>query len=172
MSKTIQLDADSIHKALTENKPTSLTALYKSLGGSGSIPGSTAAKMKALVPGLAETLTANKGVGSPATKPVAKEPKAAKPRASKVPRHPQNPFREGSNYGTLVDLIAAAGKDGVAKDALIKAYCKATGKEERLARFDLSVIVSAAQDAEKRHRSCRDGFQILRTGDNLSVTFG
>ena len=57
-------------------------------------------------------------------------------------------------------------------DALIKSYCRATGKEERLARFDLSVIVSASQDAERRHRSCRDGFSICRVGDNLSVTFG
>lgn len=170
--KAIEMTAEAVSKALDESKATSLTGLYKAMGGSGSIPGSTAKRMRELVGDLEERLASNKVVGSPATKRAEKEPKAAKPKASKIPRHPQNPFREHSGYGTLVDLIAQAGSDGIAKDALVKAYCRATGKQERLAKFDLSVIVSASQDAEKRHRSCRDGFQILRTGDNLSVTFG
>jgi hypothetical protein len=171
--KAIEMTAEAVNKALEASKATSLTGLYRALGGSGSIPGSTAKRMRELVGDLEERLAKNKAVGSPATKPTAKkEPKAAKPKASRVPRHPQNPFREGSNYGTLVDLIAQAGQTGVSKDSLIKSYCRATGKEERLAKYDLSVIVSASQDAEKRHRSCRDGFQVIRVGDNLSVTFG
>ena len=179
MSKTIEINADSIKKAL-ESKPTSLTGLWKVLGGSGSVSGSASKKMREAVPGVEAILSANKAgttkaegkVVPPKSKRGQKgNKKTVKSSKSAIPRHERNPFREGSGYGLLVDLLAHAGSKGIGKPELIKAYVKASGKDEQHSKYDLAVILSASTDSEKKHRSCRDGFSILREGDHLQIRF-
>ena len=173
----IEITADAINKALAEHKPTSLTGLWKALGGKGSVPGSTAKKMREAVPDILERLEANKPLETLKSKPTT-EKKTTKPtpkstgfKSGKFPRNPKNPFREGSGYGLLTDIIASSGSNGIAKDEVVKAYCKATGKDAQHARYDLAVILSASTDSERKHRSCRDGFSVLREGDNLRIKF-
>lgn len=180
MSKTIEINADSIKKAL-ESKPTSLTGLWKALGGSGSVSGAASKRMREAFSGIEAILAKNK-VGADKSKgkvvPTKSQhwqkgdKKTAKaPKKSAVPRHPKNPFREGSGYGLLVDLLAHAGSKGIGKPELIQAYAKTSGKDEQHSKFDLAVILSASTDSEKKHRSCRDGFSILREGDHLQIRF-
>jgi hypothetical protein len=181
MSKTIKIDAETIKQALQSSKLTSLTGLWKSLGGSGSVSGSASKKMREAVPGIEKTLAENKGKtakaeGSVETTAGKRLPKTDKKPAkatkkSAVPRNLKNPFREGSGYSLLVDLLANAGSKGIGKPDLIKAYAKATGKDEQHCKYDLAVILSASSDSERKHRSCRDGFVLNRTNDHLSIRF-
>ena len=180
MSKTIKIDAETIKNAL-ESNPTSLTGLWKALGGSGSVSGSASKRMRNEFPGLEAILAENKAgtakaegaVVSTETKQVQKADKkpAKAPKKSAVPRHPKNKFREGSGYGLILDLIADAGSKGIGKEDLLKAYCKETGKDIVHAKYDLAVINSASETSEKRHRSCADGFTILKEGDNYRIRF-
>ena len=174
MSKTIEITAESIKKAL-ESKPTSLTGLWKALGGSGSVSGSASKRMRNEFPGLEAILAENKEKTAKADGAV--EPtkgkrgqKGEKSIKSAIPRHPKNPFRPGG-YATLVDLIAAAGSKGIGKEDLLKAYCKASGKDLTHAKYDLAVINSAREDSDKRHRSCADSFTLLKEGDCFRVRF-
>ena len=180
MSKTIEINAESIKKAIESSKPTSLTGLWKALGGSGSVSGSASKKMREAGPGIEGVLAENKaGTAkaegeqvSPKSKPAKKaDKKPAKSPKSSIPRHQKNPFREGSGYGLLVDLLAQAGAKGIGKPELIKAYSSASGKDETHCRYDLAVILSAATTSEKIHRSCRSGFSILREQDHLRIKF-
>lgn len=84
-------------------------------------------------------------------------------------RHPKNPFRNGSGYGTLVDIIAWA-DPGILKEPLLKIYCTVTGKSEKRAKFDLAVIESA-QRGKPRHKSCRSGFVIHKNRNAYSIEF-
>lgn len=180
MSKPIEINADSIKQAL-ESKPTSLTGLWKALGGSGSVSGSASKRMREAWPGIEAVLSANKAGTAKAEGPVVptkskQGQKATKKTAkvtkkSSVPRHPKNPFREDSGYGLLIDLIANAGSKGIGKPELIKAYVKASGKDEQHSKYDLAVINSAREGSDKRHRSCADGFTILKEGDNFRIEF-
>ena len=180
MSKTIEINADSIKKAL-ESKPTSLTGLWKALGGSGSVSGSAAKKMREAVPGIEGILSTNKA-GTAKTEGKVVPPKSKRGQKgdkrtakavakSKVPRHKDNPFRLGSGYGLLLDIIANAGEKGIGKEDLLKAYCKATGKDIIHAKYDLAVINSASETSDKRHRSCADGFTVLKETDNYRIRF-
>ena len=181
MSKTIQITADAIKKALESSNPTSLTGLWKALGGSGSVSGSASKKMREAVPGIEAILAGNKAGTAKAEGPVVPtkskrgqkgDKKSAKPAAKTgIPRHPKNPFRDGSGYGLLVDIIASAGSKGIGKEELLKAYCKATGKDIVHAKYDLAVINSASETSERRHRSCADGFTILKETDNYRIRF-
>ena len=169
MSK-IQIDAESINKALAGSKPTSLTGLWKLLGGKGSVPGSTAKKMREAVPDIVERLEANKGTATP--KSDGQKPKTStvpKSGKSACPRHPRNPFRENSAYGLLVDLLAQAGDKGISRDDLLKDFCRITKKPLQNAKYDLQVILSASTDSERLHRSCREGFSILRQGTHYTL---
>ena len=181
MSK-VDLSQQKIIIALESRSPKSLTEVYRILGGTGKLSGTLAAKIRAAVPYIEKTLAENKAGAakaegeevSPKSKPAQKADKkpAKAAKKSPVPRHPKNPFREGSGYGLLVDLIAAAGsKDGIGKEDLLKAYCKATGKDIVHAKYDLAVINSAAETSEKRHRSCADSFTIIKTVDNYRIRF-
>ena len=180
MSK-LELSREKIVEVLESKKPKSLTEIYRLLGGSGKLSGTMAGKLRNLVPDIEKVVADNKAGavqadGKPeATLRISKTSKAdkkpAKAGKSKYPRHEKNPFRPGSGYGLLVDIIADAGSKGIGKPDLLKAYCKATGKDDQHARFDLAVINSAREDSEKRHRSAADGFTILKEGDNYRVRF-
>ena len=180
MSKTIEINADSIKKAL-ESKPTSLTGLWKALGGSGSVSGSASKRMREAFSGIEAILAGNKAETAKAEGPVIptkskRGPKTDKkpakaPKKSAVPRHPKNPFREGSGYGLLVDLIASVGSKGIGKETLLAEFCRISGKDLQHAKYDLAVINSASETSERRHRSCADGFTILRETDNYRIRF-
>ena len=178
MSKSVQIDAETIKKAL-ESNPTSLTGLWKALGGSGSVSGSASKRMRNEFPGLEAILAENKGKtakgeGSEettATKPAKRaEKKPSKSSKSAVPRHPKNPFREGSGYGLILDIIANAGSKGIGKEDLLKAYGKISGKDLTHAKYDLAVVTSAAV-GRTRHRSMKDGVTIILDGANYQVRF-
>ena len=179
MSKTIEINAESISKAL-ESKPTSLTGLWKALGGSGSVSGSASKRMRNEFPGLEAVLAENKGKTAKAegseettaTKPAKRADKkpAKAPKKSAVPRHPKNPFREGSGYGLILDIIADAGSKGIGKEDLLKAYGKISGKDLTHAKYDLAVVTSAAV-GRTRHRSMKDGATIILDGANYQVRF-
>jgi hypothetical protein len=169
MSK-IQLSEESISKALI--LATSLTAVWHSLGGKGSIPGSTSKKLRELCPDIMQRLAANKGNATPKAKDQKPKPRIVpKSGKSACPRNAKNPFREGSAYGLLVDLLAQAGDKGISRDDLLKDFCKITKKPLQNAKYDLQVILSAARDSEKLHRSCREGFSILREGLHYRIKF-
>ena len=178
MSKSVQIDAETIKKAL-ESNPTSLTGLWKALGGSGSVSGSASKRMRNEFPGLEAILAENKGKTAKAegpkettaTKPVKKaDKKPAKNPKTAVPRHPKNPFREGSGYGLILDIIANAGSKGIGKEDLLKAYGKISGKDLTHAKYDLAVVTSAAV-GRTRHRSMKDGVTIILDGANYQVRF-
>ena len=181
MSKTIEINAESIKKALESSKPTSLTGLWKALGGSGSVSGAVAKKMREEFSGIEEILAENKAgtakaegtvVSAKAKRLPKTDKKPAKAsRKSAVPRHPKNPFREGSGYGLLVDLIASVGSKGIGKETLMAEFCRISGKDLQHAKYDLAVINSASETSERRHRSCADGFTILRETDNYRIRF-
>ena len=177
MSK-VEISQQKISVALESRKPSSLTEVYRILGGTGKLSGTLAAKIRGAVPGIEKTLAQNKDAGSAKSEGAGESPKANPPKkvgkkSAKivVPRHPKNPFREGSSYGLLVDLLASVGPKGIGKPDLIKAYSSASGKDETHCRYDLAVILSASTTAEKMHRSCRSGFSILREGDHLRIRF-
>ena len=181
MSKSIEINAESIKKAL-ESHPTSLTGLWKALGGSGSVSGSASKKMREAVPGIEAILSANRAGTAKAEGRVIptkskrgqkgdKKPAKA-PKKSAVPHDSRNPFRKwDSGYGLLVDLIANAGSNGIGKEMLLSEYCRITGKDLQHAKYDLAVINSASKDSDRRHRSCRDGFTIIKEGENFRIQF-
>ena len=178
---TMELSKEKIVEILESKSPKSLTEVYRLLGGGNKLSGSTAKKLRETAPGIEGILAGNKAgtakserlVAMPKEKRVQKAVKkvAKSPRKSTVDRHPKNPFRAGSSYGLLVDLIASAGSKGIGKPDLIRAFSKASGKDETHARYDLAVILSASTDSERKHRSCRDGFALIREGDHLRIKF-
>ena len=180
MSK-VELSPQKIIVALESRSPKSLTEVYHILGGTGKLSGTLAAKIRAAVPYIEKTMAENKGKTekvegeevSTKSKPgkMADKKPAKTPKKSPVPHDSRNPFRPGSGYSLLVDIIAAAGPKGIGKEDLLKAYCKATGKDIVHAKYDLAVINSASETSEKRHRSCADGFTILKETDNYRIRF-
>lgn len=186
----VEISREKIVEVLESKSPKSLTEVYRHLGGQGKLSGSVAGELRSLVDGIDDLVASNKaGAGTAKSegepkgnKPTlqtsgkSKGPKqSAKERSpaskSKVPRHPKNPFREGSGYGLIVDLLAQAGAKGIGKPELIKAYAKYSGKKEINCRYDLAVILSASSTSEKIHRSCRSGFVIERESDHLRIKF-
>lgn len=89
---------------------------------------------------------------------------------SSYPRHPKNPFRDGFNYARLVDIIAAAGPQGIDEESWIQACCEASRKARNLVKNDLAVIKSARR-GRKRHSSCREGFVIVERGGRFTIRF-
>ncbi len=181
MSKTITINAESIKQALGTSKPTSLTGLWKSLGGSGSVSGAVAKKMREEFSGIEEILAENKAGTSKAegseetavTKRVQKvsQKPSNSPSKTEIPRHPKNPFRHSeTGYGLLVDLIANAGSNGIGKEALLAKYCEISGKDLQHAKYDLAVINSGVAGGT-RHRSMRDGVTVIKDVDNYRIRF-
>lgn len=181
MSK-IELSPQKIIIALESRSPKSLTEVYRILGGTGKLSGTLAAKIRAAVPYIEKTLAENKaGTAKVEGEEVSSKSKPAKkadkkpamtPKKSPVPRHPKNPYRKSdTGYGLLLDLISNAGPKGIGKEALLSKYCEISGKDLQHAKYDLAVINSAREDSEKRHRSCADGFTILKEGDNYRIRF-
>lgn len=177
----VEISQQKIIIALETRSPKSLTEIYKILGGTGKLSGSVAHRMREAVPGIEKVLAQNKAAGTlkaevpeiqlkskPVQKAVTKPAKAS--ARTNIQRHSKNPFREGSGYGLLVDIIASSGSKGIGKDDLLKAYCKATGKDLQHAKYDLSVINSGVP-GRTPHRSMKDSVTVLRDVDNYRVRF-
>ena len=111
-----QITRESLILIFEAKSPQSLTEAYRLLGGKGNLSGSTAKRMRTLVPGLDEWVARNKAEAGKAEgkAKVGAEPKGNQPTLrtsgkskatkkpaktsakSKVPRHKDNPFRPGS----------------------------------------------------------------------------
>lgn len=168
MSKK-QLSKEAVLDALKSSNATSLTALHKAMGGKGSVPGSTAKRVRELVPDIEAKLAANK-VGKPkAAKPATGKPKPLA-RTTPYPRHSANPYREGSGYGLCFDILAAH-PNGMSRQSLIDSYAKASGKDPlKGVRFDIAVVTSAKESATgPRHRSCREGYHVAVVNDHVRL---
>lgn len=180
----VEINQQKIIIALESRNPKSLTEVYRILGGK-KLSGAEANRIRHACPGIEQVLAQNKAAWTlkaeekaiaekPTLQTSGKSKKPAKGRSkaskAKVPRHPKNPFREGSGYGLLLDLIANAGSKGIGKEDLLKAYCKATGKDLIHAKFDLSVI-NSGEAGRNRHRSMKDNVTIIRESDNYQVRF-
>ena len=163
MSKRL-LTKEAVLKALEASKATSVSALYRAMGGGNTIPGSTAKRIRELVPDIERKLKANKGGDAGTTKPASGKPKSVA-RSAPYPRHPSNPYRPGS-YSLAFDILAAH-PDGLSRQRLIELYSKASGKDPRTgARYDLAVVLSPKESATgPRHRSAREGYWIEMQND-------
>lgn len=171
-----------------EKGATSISGIWKSIGGKGNISGSTAKKIRELVPDIQDRLNTNKNkptdkpglphepsipaapvndtvVSAKPTKATTavkpKKTKEPKPtRKSKYPRHSQNPYRIGSNYGLAFDVLAAH-PTGIGRDELINLLRKENGKDFQHTLYDLSVVLSAKESPTgPRHRSAKDGYYV------------
>lgn len=188
MEKVI-INKENIEKTIQQGA-TSISQVYKILGGKGNVSGNTAKKIRELCPDIAERLDANKNkptdkpgvptkASSPATPAVTpaksdkptkaatavkrKQPKEPKPvKKSKYPRHPQNPYRIGSNYGLAFDVLAAH-KNGIGRDELINLIRKENGKDVKHTLYDLSVVLSPSESVNgPRHRSAKNGYFVQK----------
>jgi len=162
MSKVI-ITRESIIHVVEQRKVSSVSAIYRGLGGSGNISGSTAKKIRELVPDLAERLATNKSAtpAPPVKKPVAKKTT----KSGKYRRSETNPFREGSGYGQVYDILAAH-PDGLPREKLVELYSAASRKNLKKSGFDVAVVLSAKDSPTGgRHRSCREGFWIERENE-------
>ena len=187
MSK-LKLSKETLILILEAHSPQSLTEAYRLLGGTGKLSGSTAKRMRTLVPGLDEWVARNKaeagkakGEATVGAEPKGNQPtlrtsgKSKKPakKASKAtyPHCDKNPFREGSNYSLAFDVLASS-RDGLPLAEWRERYAKAARKSLKLASYDIQVLLTAKDTPTgERHRSCRDGFYIEREGDHVTLKF-
>ncbi len=127
--------------------------------------------------------TKGKAGKPPATKPpkAKKDVKQGEPGAAAAkaegayPRDPRNPFRKSSAYSVAFNILAAH-PEGLPKKEWIRLLAEAMGKTEKLAGFNVQVLLSAKpneaggnSNQSPRHRACRTGFYIIRNGDTLRL---
>lgn len=173
----VEISYQKIIIALETRSPKSLTEVYRILGGAGKLSGSTAKKMRELVPGIEERLASNKaGEGMEEEKPQPTLPKSGKSgKGAKknfkatYPRCDKNPFREGSNYALAFDVLASF-PEGLPLAEWRERYAKAARKPLKLASYDIQVLLTAKDTPTgERHKSCRDGFYIERQCDHVRI---
>ena len=100
-----------------------------------------------------------------------KKKKAASKKKPSKKKHVQgNPYRAQSFYAICFDCLSRLGtKKAVTRKALLKAYCKASGKDEKRARYDLAVILSPTKEG-KGHKSSKMLFYYVeRLADTSMV---
>ena len=179
---SLKLLKESLILILETHYPQSLTEAYRLLGGKGKLSGSTAKRMRTLVPGLDEWVARNKanagkakGEGEPkegkAKFRISKTSKGDKRGVvkSKYPHSASNPFREGSNYSLAFDILASF-PEGLPLAEWRESYAKAARKSLKLASYDIQVLLTAKDSPTgERHRSCRDGFYIERETDHVTL---
>jgi len=88
------------------------------------------------------------------------------------PRNEHNPFRVGSSYGALFDIMATPDhlQHGIHKQKLIELLARQISKPIRLATFDCNVLCSASESLTgKRHRSCKDGFWVRKQNSHVQL---
>ena len=185
---SLKLSKESLILILETRSPKSLTEAYRLLGGEGKLSGTTAKRMRELVPGIDEWVDNNKARasgerqakddGEPQEKkptlPTSRKSKPAK-KTSKVGQYTHvqgNPFRPQSNYALAYDILASF-PDGLPLAEWRELYAKAAGKPLKLAGFDTQVLLTAKdRPTSERHRSCRSGFFIERQCDHVTLKIG
>lgn len=187
-----ELTADAVKAAIKERKPASMTQLAHALGHRGNVSGTLTRKLRGLVPGIDGLLgkVARPAKVGKATKKanVAKlVDKMAKPTAkqtmvhscgtkgAKYARDPRNPFREGSSYGTVFDILASY-PNGIEKEMLVRLVATETGKTIVRAGYDCQVVLSARPNEDglnnndsPRNRSCRPGYWVKRENGHVQL---
>ncbi len=79
-----------------------------------------------------------------------------------------NPYRAGSYYGTCLDCLAQMGLDKpVSRKDLLAEYCKASGKTEKLGRYDLAVILSPTKDGDGHRSSRKTAYWVERLENSM-----
>jgi hypothetical protein len=202
MSKSkVELTAETIGKAIEDGHFSSMTQLAHSMGYKGSVSSSLTKKFRQLIPNIDARLASNKPVkdagktmaGKPsaqATKPAPRGkadktvkavradkpvPKPAGAKGGKFARDPRNPFREGSTYGLVFDVLASY-PDGIEREMLVRLVAAETKKDLVHAGYDCQVLLSArgnepglSRNDGPRHRSCRNGFWVERTNGHVKL---
>lgn len=160
MARKQTITAESVITAV-EDGACSLTQVAKSLGFKGSVGSATTRKIREAVPDIGERLKANKTAG---------KTKARKPKT--YTRHETNPYREGSAYATAFDVLAAAEEKGIIRKDLVAETARLTGKPEKNAYFDVTVVLSPRETGEA-HRSANraaDVYWVEKTdGGNVKL---
>ena len=170
----IELNQQKIIIALESRSPKSLTEVYRILGGAGKLSGSAAKRMRELVPGIEERLASNKAgemkaeEKSPATlRTSGKSGKVAKPRKPKVHQSEEaesTPYRKGSAYSKVYQILAEH-PDGISRADLIREAARRCKKPATRSAFDVAVVVSPRESCTgPRHRSARDGYYVKVEG--------
>ena len=178
---SLKLSKESLTLVLEAHSPKSLTEAYLLLGGGGKLSGTTAKRMRELVPGIDEWVDNNKAKasesnaegGTKESKPTSStSEKTKKPaKAGKYPHGDANPFRDGSNYALAFDVLASF-PGGLPLAEWRERYAMAAKKPLKLASYDIQVLLTAKNTPTgERHRSCRDGFFIEREGDHVALKF-
>lgn len=112
---------------------------------------------------------------APTIKSIAQKSSTSLKRISQMkwPRVTKNPFRPYSSYGKAVDILAAH-PEGLHKEEFLKLYAKEVEKDMKHSTYDLAVILSTCKSASPtgpRHKSCREGFYVVRQNDHLQIRF-
>ena len=174
-----ELSKENIVEILESKSPKSLTEIYRHLGGSGKLSGSVAQMMRELMPGIEERLARNKAGEIKADEtPQATIPKSGKSEKvakSRKPRvhHPEEaestPYRKGSAYSKVYQILAEH-PDGISRADLIREAARRCKKPASRSAFDVAVVVSPRESCTgPRHRSARDGYYLEVEGSCLRL---
>jgi len=81
------------------------------------------------------------------------------------------PYRPSSGYAQVWSILFAHRKDGITKKDLIAQYMKRSGKEARLAGYDVQVVCSPKEDGTCNRSASRAArhYWVERKGDLLKL---
>ena len=127
----------------------------------------TTATKKRVSKTTAKKKAARKATAKPRT-PAKKTAKKTRPQ-QKVAKHVDgNPYRDGSFYATCFDCLAKMGtKKPVSRQKLLTAYCKASGKEVKKAKYDLAVILSPTKEGTGHRSSRKMAYYVERLENSM-----
>ena len=157
--KTNRITEEGILAAIDEGALT-LTAVAHALGYKGSISGSVSKRIREAVPDIDEKLEA------PATKQG-----TGKAKGTKIDK--PNPYRKGSGYAACFDCLRKMGLEKpVSRKDLLAEYVKSREKEERLAKYDLAVVLSPTKDGEGHRSSRKEAYYVERLPVDTEARWG
>lgn len=170
----VEINQQKIIIALESRAPKNLTDVFHILGGSGKLSGSVAKKMRELVPGIEERLASNKaGEMKADEKPQATIPKSeksgkgaksGKSRVHQPEEAESTPYRKGSAYSKVYQILAEH-PDGISRADLIREAARRCKKPASRSAFDVAVVVSPRESCTgPRHRSARDKYYVKVEG--------
>ena len=89
-------------------------------------------------------------------------------KADKSNHVESNPYRAGSAYATCFEVLAKMGKDKpVTRRDLLESYCKASGKDEKHALYDMTVILSPRKDGTGHRSSRKEAYWVERLENSM-----
>ena len=175
----VEISREKIVEVLDSKSPKSLTEIYRHLGGQGKLSGSVAGKMRSLVPGIEERLASNKAGEMKAeekTQPTipksgktGKGAKSGKSRVHQPEEAESTPYRKGSAYSKVYQILAEH-PNGISRADLIREAARRCKKPASRSAFDVAVVVSPRESCTgPRHRSARDGYFLEVEGSCLKL---